>query len=669
MSDAKRIRWGIIGPGRVAKTFKAGVDSSTTGTIVALGTRTPNRPELATDYPGARIHSSYEALIADPEVDAIYVATPHPHHVEWAIKAAEGGKHVLCEKPIGLTWAQAEAAIHAARRNGVFLGEAFMYRLHPQTAKLLEIIQSGVIGKLSLMKSSYGMDARARGQEDRLFNNASAGGAILDVGGYPVSMARMLAGLLGGQPFAEPLSVKATSRLGPTGVDELSSCIMQFPNDLQAEISCSVAVPQPPILVLLGDKGRIEVSTFWFASGKTGGTGRIRIFDLNNVETVVEVTEERHLFSFEVDAVADAIWNGRQEFQSPGMTWADTLGNMRALDEWRRAVGLEFEIEKPAALTKTLRGEALRVKENAVPTRRAAGLDKPLSRVALGIIEYHDFASAAPLLDAYFEKGGTTIDTAFAYRQGKVDAIFGDWMKTRGIREECVVVSKGVNSPATYPDVIGKQLRQSISNLKTDYVDVYMMHRDNTEIPVGEFVDAMDELKREGLIRGPFGGSNWSRERFQEAIDYAKRTGKHAPQVLSNNFSLAEMQDPVWPGTRTATGEEWKSWLLQNEVTNFAWSSQARGFFTDRAGRGKMDEKEMVRSWYSDLNFDRRDRAIELAKRLGRNPIQIALAYVVNQPFASIALIGPRGLRELDDCLDALSITLSPEDIAWLERG
>lgn len=193
------------------------------------------------------------------------------------------------------------------------------------------------------------------------------------------------------------------------------------------------------------------------------------------------------------------------------------------------------------------------------------------------------------------------------------------------------------------------------------------MHRDNLEVPVGEFVDAMDAEVRAGRIRGPFGGSNWTRARMDEAIAYAQSTGKTPPSALSNNFSLAEMQEPIWAGCVHASDDGWKAWLRANQMPNFAWSSQGRGFFTERAGRDKHDDDEIVRTWYSEHNFQRRDRAIALAKELGRSPIHIALAYVLAQPFPVVPLIGPRTLGELEDSLSALDIALTPEQVKWLE--
>ncbi len=296
-------------------------------------------------------------------------------------------------------------------------------------------------------------------------------------------------------------------------------------------------------------------------------------------------------------------------------------------------------------------------------------MKKQASAVALGFEDFRTFSSGAILLDAFWEKGGNLFDTAFVYGAGYTEKLFGDWHKSRGTREQSVLIGKGAHSPLVYPDVIAKQLTQSLDRLQTDYVDVYFMHRDNLEVPVGEFVDAMDAEVKKGRIRGPFGGSNWTRERMDEAIAYADKTGKQRPAALSNNFALAEMLDPIWAGCVTSSTPEWKTWLNDRQVTNFSWSSQARGFFTDRAGRDKRDNEELVRVWYNEQNFGRRDRAIELANKLGHSPIHVALAYVLAQPFPSIPLIGPRTLYELDDSIKAFDIKLTPADVKWLENG
>lgn len=666
MTTEQPIRWGIIGPGTIARTFADGIAHSRTGRLEAIATRNPDKPGLAEAFSGARIVKGYDALLADPDIDAVYIATPHTGHAEWAIKAIRAGKNVLVEKPIAISAYDADAIFHEAKKAGVFAGEAYMYRLHPQTAKLLELVKARAVGDIRIIRSSFGFNMGSFRADHRLFANETAGGGILDVGGYPVSMVRMIAGAVDGKPFAEPEKVAGAAHLGQSGVDEWASAVLKFPNGIVAEVSCSIMAAQDNVLRIIGSDGRIEVRDFWFAAGHKGGTGRIDIIRGDKVETI-ELPEDRWLYSFEVDAAGEAIRQGKKEFDAPGMTWADSLGNLRVMDQWRASVGLEYSVEKATSRIANIAGGKV-VFGNTVPKRQIPGLAKPASVVALGFEFFPNFASASLTLDAFYEAGGNLFDTAYVYGGGKTEAIFGDWHTSRNVpREEIVLIGKGAHSPLCYPDMIAKQLDQSLERLKTDYVDVYFMHRDNLDVPVGEFVDAMDAEVRRGRIRGIFGGSNWTRERMDEAAAYAQKNGKQAPGALSNNFSLAEMLDPIWAGCVAASDDEWKEWLKSRQIPNFAWSSQGRGFFTERAGRDKHDDEEIVRVWYSDRNFVRRDRAIELAQKLGRHPIHIALAYVIAQPFPVIPLIGPRTIAELEDSLSALDIALTDEQVKWLE--
>ncbi|MDH6295473.1 aldo/keto reductase [Agrobacterium fabrum] len=666
MTTEQPIRWGIIGPGTIAKTFADGIAHSRTGRLEAIATRNPDRPGLAEAFAGARIIHGYDALLADPAIDAVYIATPHTGHAEWAIKAIRTGKNVLVEKPIALSAYDADAIFHEAKKAGVFAGEAYMYRLHPQTAKLLELVKARAVGDIRIIRSSFGFNMGSFRADHRLFANEMAGGGILDVGGYPISMVRMIAGAVEGKPFVEPEKVAGAAHLGQSGVDEWASAVLKFANGIVAEVSCSIMAAQDNVLRIIGSEGRIEVKDFWFAAGHKGGTGRIDIIRGDKVDTI-ELPEDRWLYSFEVDAAGEAIRQGKKEFDAPGMAWADSLGNLRVMDQWRASVGLEYSVEKATSRIANIAGGTV-VAGNTVPKRQIPGLFKPASVVALGFEFFPNFASASLTLDAFYEAGGNLFDTAYVYGAGKTEAIFGDWHTSRNVpREEIVLIGKGAHSPLCYPDMIAKQLDQSLERLKTDYVDAYFMHRDNLDVPVGEFVDVMDSEVRRGRIRGIFGGSNWTRERMDEAAAYAQKNGKQAPGALSNNFSLAEMLDPIWAGCVAASDDEWKEWLKSRQIPNFAWSSQGRGFFTERAGRDKQDDEEIVRVWYSDRNFVRRDRAIELAQKLGRHPIHIALAYVIAQPFPVIPLIGPRTIAELEDSLSALDIALTAEQVKWLE--
>ena len=291
-------------------------------------------------------------------------------------------------------------------------------------------------------------------------------------------------------------------------------------------------------------------------------------------------------------------------------------------------------------------------------------LEKPVSRLVLGVDNQTEFAPAMAVFDDFVLRGGNAFDTARIYGGGACEAVFGAWLTARGIRDQVVVIGKGGHTPHCTPEALTAQLHISLERLKTDHVDVYMLHRDNLEVPVGEFVDVLNEHARAGRIR-TFGGSNWSLERVQAANEYAGAHGLQGFSVLSNNFSLARMIDPVWSGCLSVSDVDSRRWLTATQMTLLPWSSQARGFFV-RAKTDFLEDEELVRCWYSPDNFERLSRARELATERDVTPIQIALAYVLHQPFPTIPLIGPRSTAETASSFAGLEVRLSPTEVQWL---
>lgn len=338
MPDNKLVRWGIVGPGAIARDFFAGAVGSRSGIIVAIGTRNPDAPGLADAFPGARIISGYEGLVSDPRVDAVYVSTPHPLHARWAMAAVEQGKHVLCEKPMGMTAAEVASMFDAARKAGVFLGEAYMYRFHPLMARIVELIRSGAVGDVRMIHSSFGFAAVRKGPQDRLFSPELGGGAILDVGGYPFTMAGLIAACKGGDRIVSPESFEATGHVGAYGVDEWSSAILRFEGGVIASLSCSISLQQDNVLHVMGTAGRLEVDDFWFGCGKTGGTNTIRLIRSDGTRALFPVQDGRNLYSFQFEAANQAICSGMKEFPPPGMNAADSLIAAQILDRWRAQV-------------------------------------------------------------------------------------------------------------------------------------------------------------------------------------------------------------------------------------------------------------------------------------------------------------------------------------------
>lgn len=294
------------------------------------------------------------------------------------------------------------------------------------------------------------------------------------------------------------------------------------------------------------------------------------------------------------------------------------------------------------------------------------GVAKPVARMVMGVDNQRDPGAAAALFDDYIERGGNCFDTARIYVDGQAEGLLGDYLSSRGLRDRIVLIGKGAHTPNCTPEKARSQLEQSLEALRTDRVDIYFLHRDNPEVPVGEFVDVLDALHREGRI-GVFGGSNWSLERFRAANDYARRNGKAGFTVLSNNLALARMVQPVWAGCVSARDPEWLGHLEESGTALFAWSSTARGFFTERGDPGLRDDAEMVRAWHAEDNFERRRRAIALAEAKGTSPVQIAMAWVLSQPFATFALSGPRTLDESRRNIEGLSAALTQAERDWLD--
>jgi len=321
----------------IANEFALAVNASTTGRLTAVGSRTEVTARTFADKHGvARAHGSYDDVLSDAEVDAVYVATPHTGHLEWTLRAAGAGKHLLVEKPIGINSAEAAQMLSAASAHDVFLMEAFMYRCHPQTHAIVALIEDGAIGDLRSMHASFGF-AAPFDPASRLFNPALGGGGILDVGCYPASMAVLIAAASGASLDA-PL-VTGGGRLGPTGVDEWASATAVFDNGLVAELSTGVSVELDSAVRIFGTTGRITIPRPWGPAR----TSEIILSRQGAADEVRTISASAHVFTLEVETVARHLHNQ----QAPAMPWSHTTTTMSVLDAWRRAVGVSYPGEAP----------------------------------------------------------------------------------------------------------------------------------------------------------------------------------------------------------------------------------------------------------------------------------------------------------------------------------
>ena len=662
-SQPDPVRWGIIGPGSIAHNFAQGITESPHATLQAVASRDAEKAAtFGARFGAAQTYGSYADLIADEAVEAVYIATPHPFHAQLALDALRGGKHVVVEKPAGLIAGEVVALTDAARQEGRFFMEAMMYRCHPQIARLAELIQSGAIGDVLEIDTTFGFGASFN-PTSRLFDPALAGGSILDVGLYPVSLARLVAGAVTGA-VAEPTAISGTGHLAESGVDDEAHLLLTFASGIIARIATAVRRGMPNDAVITGTEGAVRVVDPWTPGRNEGpSTTTIEITDADGTRTEI-LGDDRILFAFEVDTASRAIRDGATEAAFPAPTHADSIGNARVLDTWRHQVGYALPGETPKGL-RYLTGTMPKGLPD-IPRTRIDGHDTPVSTLIMGCDNRDTLAEGALVWDAWWDAGGNAFDTGFVYGGGLHEALLGQWMKARGIASEAQVVVKGAHSPYCLPQAIEVQLDISLDRLGLDRAPIYILHRDNLDIPVGEFVDVLDDLRRRGKI-GAFGGSNWSPERLTEANAYASANGRAPMTILNNNLSLAVMEKPVWTGCVTSNSSETLTFLRDTGTAHLSWSSQARGYFL-RAGEGTelSDDTKPDVCFASAANEERRRRAKALAKERGASMHAVATAWVLGQSFPSFALIGPRSPGEIASTLSSLTLTLSAEDCAWL---
>jgi predicted dehydrogenase/aryl-alcohol dehydrogenase-like predicted oxidoreductase len=662
----KTTRWGIIGPGDIAHNFADGLKETDAGKLVAIASRDAKRRQAFGDQysiAADKRHATYEAMAADPGIDAIYVSTPHPWHAELSIMAMRHGKAVVCEKPMGMNAGEAAAVTEAAAQAGVFFMEAFMYRCHPQIARLVEIIKSGEIGTVRHIKATFGFSS-TRNPASRLYDPLLGGGGILDVGCYPVSASRLIAGAAIGAGFDNPVTVKGVAVMGPTGVDETAFGLLTFMSGITAEIACSVQNEMENAVIAIGEKGTIRLSNPWVPGRNAGPSDATIEVTAGGKTRVEEIKSHHHLFAFEAELASRLIAEGKKQAVSPAMSHGDSLGNAETLDRWRQEVGYVTFAEKP----KTNRRLSGIIPSGlpSIPKVKLDGVKLPVSRLAIGCDNKNDIGAGAIVWDAFMEAGGNLFDTGFVYGGGHHEVVLGEWIAARGVEKDINVIVKGAHTPYCTPRAVGAQLDISLGRLGIAHAPIYIMHRDNPDVPVGEFVDALNRLHEAGKI-GIFGGSNWSVARFKAANDYAGKHGLKPLSLLNNNLSLAVMEKPIWDGCVTSNNAETLGFLRQNNVTHISWSSQARGYFLPAELRDRLPADIGPETCFgSTANAERRSRAEELAKKYGVSTHNIATAWVLAQSFPSFAIIGPRSPGEIVSTLPGLGVELTGDEVKWL---
>ncbi|HZH98955.1 MAG TPA: aldo/keto reductase [Fimbriimonadaceae bacterium] len=308
------------------------------------------------------------------------------------------------------------------------------------------------------------------------------------------------------------------------------------------------------------------------------------------------------------------------------------------------------------------------------------GIEKPVSRLVLGADNFTlaEKESAFELLDAYVAGGGNTLDMAHVYRGGECQRVVGEWISARGNRASLVLLDKGCHPyghPRMTPEDLDSDLAENLERLGLQSVDIFCLHRDDPSTPVEPIMRRLNEHIASRRI-AVIGASNWKHERIEEANRFAASEGLQPFRLVSNNFSLAIPNEPMWSGCVSVGGaasaqaqpvsdhmDDALDWHRRTRFPLFSWSSQGGGFFADR------QSDDITRVYHNRLNYERKERAAALARELGVPVLSVVLAYVLSQPFPVWALIGPRKPEELEPSSIALEIELSAGQIAWLESG
>ena len=327
-SSAEKFNWGILGPGGIARAFAQDLNLIQGHTIGAVGSRTLENAQKFSATFGGTAYGSYEELVTDPTIDAIYVATPHPAHHDNVVMALDAGKPVLCEKPFSVNAREAQSMVDAAARNGVALMEAMWARFLPHYGKVREIVESGVLGPILSIHADHGQRLADKGIS-RLVEPDLAGGALLDLGIYPVSFAHMILGT--------PLHITSDSVMTEKGVDAQTSMILTYEGGAQAVLTTTMIEQTPCRAVVAGLNGWLEIDRTFY------NPAAMRVILNDGSTTEYPNTYKGHGLREQAEVFKQLVLTGKLE--SEILTWKDTVDIMKTLDAVREQIGLKYPFE------------------------------------------------------------------------------------------------------------------------------------------------------------------------------------------------------------------------------------------------------------------------------------------------------------------------------------
>ena len=332
----QKIKWGIIGPGRIARAFAEGLKYSQSGELIAVASRSLDRAKkFSEEWQVPHYFGSYHELASFPEIEAVYIATPHSEHRQASILCMESKKHVLCEKPLAVNAEQIRSMILTAQKENVLLMEGMWSRFPPLMSKVREFVQSGTLGEIFFLQADFGFLPKDRNPKGRLFNPELAGGSILDIGVYPVSFASMILGT--------PSSISTVATLAETGVDEIASSILIYENGAHALVHSSLSCETAQEAFIAGTKASIRIHKQCWKPQKL----TLR-WNQTQKEEIIEIPFTGNGFNYEADHFGYLIQNGIKD--SDIMPLKESLSICQTMDKMRADWGLQYPFEKKSDL-------------------------------------------------------------------------------------------------------------------------------------------------------------------------------------------------------------------------------------------------------------------------------------------------------------------------------
>jgi predicted dehydrogenase len=414
----KAIQWGILGTGAIAKAFAEAIQE-TEGDLIAVASNTKQRAEeFVKDYHCEPVEG-YHNLISNPAINAVYVATPHTSHFELSAECLRNKKAVLCEKPMTMNATETMALIDLSRKHNTLLMEAFMYKIHPQTQKIISLVKDRLQGPLQIKANfCFSVDVP---ETHRLVNKELGGGSILDIGCYPTSISRYVVGAINNKEFMNPISFKAEGELNSQGIDLNASAKLKFEDGSVAEIKSATNKQTETDVVISDNQLSLIVNQPWHCGEFTERKSDIRILNKDGTEEQYEIETEKGLYALQIDHFSELFNN--LSIESSLIPHSDSHGNMISLDSWRKE--LEVFYKEDGGETRKNPIIPLDKQRESLPISRIPGINKDLSRVVFGCDNQSDSNHAFAMFDHFFSQGGNVFDTAYIYNEGKSDLYLG----------------------------------------------------------------------------------------------------------------------------------------------------------------------------------------------------------------------------------------------------